>query len=326
MPEMDDFPYVIRVVSEITESNGSSSMASVCGRSLALMDAGVPIKAPVAGVAMGLIKEGDRFAVLTDILGDEDHLGDMDFKVAGTANGVTALQMDIKIAGHHREIMEVALEQALRRPAAHPRRRWPRSIAEPRDDDVRVGAAHRSRSRSTRRRSATSSARAAPIIRAITEETGATSTSRTTARSRSRRSTRRAGSRRGAIEQITAEVEVGKIYEGEVDRIMDFGAFVTILPGKDGLVHISQISNERVEQVSDKLKEGQMVDVVVLDVDQRGPHQAVHEGSPQLRAKRVAGGDHRARRVVGDCAPGRSYSSAGGGSTGVRSRARFRAQ
>lgn len=269
MPDMTTFPYVIRVVSEILESNGSSSMASVCGSSLALMDAGVPIKASVAGVAMGLVKEGDKFQVLTDILGDEDHLGDMDFKVAGTRDGVTALQMDIKINGITKEIMQTALEQAKAGrlhildqmdqilPAARSQMsEWAPSIITIKIDPEKIREVI---------------GKGGAVIRAITEETGTTidiendgtvkiaSVDGVSGREAQRR-----------IELITAEVEVGRIYEGRVARLMDFGAFVTILPGKDGLVHISQISEERVERVSDKLKEGDVVRVKVLEVDRQG--------------------------------------------------------
>jgi polyribonucleotide nucleotidyltransferase len=269
MPDMTTFPYVIRVVSEIFESNGSSSMASVCGTSLSLMDAGVPIKAAVAGVAMGLVKEGDRFQVLTDILGDEDHLGDMDFKVAGTREGVTALQMDIKINGITKEIMQVALDQAragrlhildeMDKVLAAPRAtmsEWAPSIITLKIDPEKIREVI---------------GKGGAVIRAITEETGTTidiendgtvkiaSVDGVSGREAQRR-----------IELITAEVEVGRIYEGRVARLMDFGAFVTILPGKDGLVHISQISEERVERVSDKLKEGDVIKVKVLEVDRQG--------------------------------------------------------
>ncbi len=269
MPSDEECPYSIRVVSEITESNGSSSMASVCGTSLSLMDAGVPVKAAVAGVAMGLIKEGDRFAVLTDIMGDEDHLGDMDFKVAGTAQGINALQMDIKIDGITREIMETALAQAkdgrlhilgemnkaISKPRAEMSEHAPRMISFKIDPEkIRdvIG-------------------KGGVTIRGITEETGASidlsddgwvkifSVDKVAGEEAKRR-----------IELITADVEVGKIYEGKVARLMDFGAFVTILPGRDGLVHISQICEERVERVSDKLKEGDMVRVKVLEVDKQG--------------------------------------------------------
>jgi polyribonucleotide nucleotidyltransferase len=269
MPDMANFPYVIRVVSEILESNGSSSMASVCGTSLALMDAGVPTKGAVAGVAMGLVKEGDRFQVLTDILGDEDHLGDMDFKVAGTRTGVTALQMDLKIDSITKEIMQVALDQALAgrlhildqmdKVLAQPRAQmseWAPSIITIKIDPEKIREVI---------------GKGGAVIRAITEETGTTidiendgtvkiaSVDGVSGREAQRR-----------IELITAEVEVGRIYEGKVARLMDFGAFVTILPGKDGLVHISQISDERVERVSDKLKEGDLVRVKVLEVDRQG--------------------------------------------------------
>jgi polyribonucleotide nucleotidyltransferase len=269
MPSFDDFSYVIRVVSEITESNGSSSMASVCGTSLALMDAGVPIKAPVAGVAMGLVKEGDDFAVLTDILGDEDHLGDMDFKVAGTDNGVTALQMDIKIQGITREIMHAALAQArdarlhilgeMNKVLSAPREEmseWAPSIITFKIDPEKIRDVI---------------GKGGSVIRAMTEETGATidiDQDGTVRIASVDGSSGKEALRR--IELITADVEVGRVYEGKVARLMDFGAFVTILPGKDGLVHISQISNERVEKVSDKLAEGDVVRVKVLEVDRQG--------------------------------------------------------
>jgi len=269
MPDMATFPYVIRVVSEILESNGSSSMASVCGTSLALMDAGVPLKAPVAGVAMGLVLEGGKFQVLTDILGDEDHLGDMDFKVAGSADGVTALQMDIKIEGITKEIMKVALDRAHHArlhilgemnkviSAARPQMsEWAPTIITIKIDPEKIREVI---------------GKGGAVIRAITEETGTTidiendgtvkiaSVSGAAGREAQRR-----------IELITSEVEVGAVYEGRVVRLMDFGAFVQILPGKDGLVHISQISEERVERVSDKLKEGDVVRVKVLEVDRQG--------------------------------------------------------
>jgi polyribonucleotide nucleotidyltransferase len=269
MPDMTVFPYVIRIVSEILESNGSSSMASVCGSSLSMMDAGVPIKAAVAGVAMGLVLEGTRFQVLTDILGDEDHLGDMDFKVAGTREGVTALQMDIKVEGITPEIMRVALAQAregrlhildemakvLREPRAK-MSEWAPSIITLKIDPEKIRDVI---------------GKGGAVIRQITEETGTTidiendgtvkiaSVLGTAGREAQRR-----------IELITADVEVGRIYEGRVAKLMDFGAFVTILPGRDGLVHISQISNERVERVSDKLKEGDQIRVKVLEVDRQG--------------------------------------------------------
>jgi polyribonucleotide nucleotidyltransferase len=269
LPTPEEFSYVIRVVSEILESNGSSSMASVCGTSLALMDAGVPVKAPVAGVAMGLVLEGGRYKVITDILGDEDHLGDMDFKVAGTANGVTALQMDIKVDSITPEIMKVALEQAhegrihilgeMNKVIAAPRAKmseWAPSIITLKIDPEKIRDVI---------------GKGGAVIRQITEETGTTidiendgtvkiaSVSGAAGREAQRR-----------IELITADVEVGRVYEGRVARLMDFGAFVTILPGRDGLVHISQISDERVEKVGDKLKEGDVVRVKVLEVDRQG--------------------------------------------------------
>jgi polyribonucleotide nucleotidyltransferase len=269
MPDMETFPYVIRVVSEILESNGSSSMASVCGASLSMMDAGVPIKAPVAGVAMGLVLEGSRFQVLTDILGDEDHLGDMDFKVAGTRDGVTALQMDIKVEGITPEIMRVALNQAragrlhildeMAKVIREPRSKmseWAPSIITLKIDPEKIRDVI---------------GKGGSVIRQITEETGTTidiendgtvkiaSVNGTAGREAQRR-----------IELITADVEVGRVYEGRVAKLMDFGAFVTILPGRDGLVHISQISDERVERVSDKLKEGDQIRVKVLEVDRQG--------------------------------------------------------
>ncbi len=269
MPNLLEFPYVLRVVSEVLESNGSSSMATVCGTSLALMDAGVPIKGAVAGVAMGLVKEGDRFAVLTDILGDEDHLGDMDFKVAGTKDGVTALQMDIKINGITAEIMKVALEQAkagrlhilgemnkvLDKPRAE-MSEWAPTIVTIKIDPEKIRDVI---------------GKGGSVIRQITEETGATidiENDGTVKIASVDSASGREALRR--IEMITADVEVGRIYEGKVVRLMDFGAFVAILPGRDGLVHISQISDERVERVSDKLKEGDLVKVKVLEVDRQG--------------------------------------------------------
>jgi polyribonucleotide nucleotidyltransferase len=269
MPDMAAFPYVIRVVSEIFESNGSSSMASVCGTSLALMDAGVPVKAPVAGVAMGLVLEGSRFQVLTDILGDEDHLGDMDFKVAGSREGITALQMDIKVEGITPEIMRVALAQArdgrlhilgeMAKVLEAPRAKmseWAPSIITLKIDPEKIRDVI---------------GKGGAVIRQITEETGTTidiendgtvkiaSVVGTAGREAQRR-----------IELITADVEVGRVYEGKVAKLMDFGAFVTILPGRDGLVHISQISDERVERVADKLREGDLIRVKVLEVDRQG--------------------------------------------------------
>ena len=269
MPDMATFPYTLRVVSEILESNGSSSMASVCGASLSLMDAGVPLKAPVAGVAMGLVLDGGRYKVITDILGDEDHLGDMDFKVAGTKDGVTALQMDIKVEGVTPEIMKVALAQALQgrlhilgemakvlSSSREKMSEYAPSIITIKIDPEKIRDVI---------------GKGGAVIRQITEETGTTidiendgtvkiaSVNGTAGREAQRR-----------IELITADVEVGRVYEGRVVKLMDFGAFVAILPGRDGLVHISQISNERVERVSDKLKEGDQIRVKVLEVDRQG--------------------------------------------------------
>ncbi|MGB0406713.1 MAG: polyribonucleotide nucleotidyltransferase [Pseudomonadales bacterium] len=269
LPNAEDFPYTLRVVSEITESNGSSSMASVCGTSLALMDAGVPIKAQVAGIAMGLVKEGDRYAVITDILGDEDHLGDMDFKVAGTAKGVTALQMDIKIEGINEEIMEKALAQAYEA-RCHILNEMNQIIAEPRaavSDNAPSIATIEVNPDKIR----DVIGKGGVTIRAIQEETGAQIDIDDSGLIRVYGEN--AESRDAAIariEAITAEAEVGQIYLGTVSKIVDFGAFVNIIPGKDGLVHISQIAQERVENVEDYLKEGQQVRVVVLDVDARG--------------------------------------------------------
>ncbi|HSM31450.1 MAG TPA: polyribonucleotide nucleotidyltransferase [Woeseiaceae bacterium] len=269
MPDLDDFGYVIRVVSEITESNGSSSMASVCGTSLSLMDAGVPIKAPVAGVAMGLVKEGEDFAVLTDILGDEDHLGDMDFKVAGTEEGVTALQMDIKIQGITREIMNKALEQA-RDARLHILGEMGKVLSTPREE-MSEWAPTIMTMKIDPEKIRDVIGKGGAVIRAITEETGATVDIENDGTVRIASVDGASGKEaRRRIELITADVEVGRVYEGRVARLMDFGAFVTILPGKDGLVHISQISNERVEKVSDKLSEGDVVKVKVLEVDRQG--------------------------------------------------------
>ena len=269
MPDPDEFPYVVRVVSEITESNGSSSMASVCGSSLALMDAGVPTLAPVAGIAMGLIKEGERYAVLSDIMGDEDHLGDMDFKVAGSKDGISALQMDIKIDGITAEIMRKALEQA-REGRLHILGKMAEVLSEPRremsDYAPRIVSftIDPSKIRDV-------IGKGGSTIRAITEETGASIDISDDGVVKVASVDREASDEaRRRIEAITAEVEVGKIYEGRVARLMDFGAFVTVLPGKDGLVHISQISDEHVEKVSDKLSEGDIVRVKVLEIDRQG--------------------------------------------------------
>ncbi len=269
LPDLENFPYTIRVVSEITESNGSSSMASVCGASLALMDAGVPVRSPVAGVAMGLVKDDDRFAVLTDILGDEDHLGDMDFKVAGTADGITALQMDIKIDGITEEIMESALEKALDA-RLHILGEMNKVIAVSRESmsehapSMVALKVHPEKIRDI-------IGKGGATIKGIVEETGATvdveddGTVRIYAEDKEAKDAAVA-----RIEEITAEAEVGKIYNGKVVRIENYGAFVNIIPGKDGLLHISEIARERVEKVTDYLEEGQDVDVIVLDVDPRG--------------------------------------------------------
>nr|MBO2467929.1 polyribonucleotide nucleotidyltransferase [Xanthomonadaceae bacterium] len=281
MPTIEEFPYTVRVVSEITESNGSSSMASVCGSSLALMDAGVPVKAPVAGIAMGLVKEGDQFVVLSDILGDEDHLGDMDFKVAGTADGVSALQMDIKIEGITEEIMRKALEQA-KAGRLHILGEMAKAISAPRAElseyaprllTIKI---HPDKIREV-------IGKGGATIQSITKETGTQidiQDDGTVVIASVNAAAAQAAKAR--IEQITSDVEPGRIYEGKVVKIMDFGAFVTILPGKDGLVHVSQISSERVEKVSDKLKEGDVVKVKVLEVDKQGrirlSIKAVEEG------------------------------------------------
>jgi len=269
MPELDDFPYVLRVVSEITESNGSSSMASVCGASLALMDAGVPLKAPVAGIAMGLIKEDNGFAVLSDILGDEDHLGDMDFKVAGTTDGITALQMDIKIDGITTEILQKALDQA-KDGRLHILGEMAKVLSEGRAE-MSEYAPRLITFRINPEKIRDVIGKGGATIRAITEETGATIEVDDDGVIKIASVEKAAGEEaRRRVEQVTAEVEVGVIYEGKVAKIMDFGAFVNILPGKDGLVHISQISDERVEQVSDKLTEGDVVKVKVLEVYRQG--------------------------------------------------------
>ncbi|MEO1575943.1 MAG: polyribonucleotide nucleotidyltransferase, partial [Pseudomonadota bacterium] len=269
MPDMEAFPYVIRVVSEITESNGSSSMASVCGTSLALMDAGVPIKAPVAGVAMGLVKDGDRFQVLTDILGDEDHLGDMDFKVAGTDDGITALQMDIKIQGITREIMSTALSQA-KDARLHILGEMNQVIKEPREE-MSDWAPTIITIKIDPEKIRDVIGKGGAVIRSITEETGATidiDNDGTVRIASVEGASGREALRR--VELITAEVEVGRIYEGRVARLMDFGAFVTILPGKDGLVHISQIPGRRLKDPDQALRVGEVVTVYVVRVEQGG--------------------------------------------------------
>ena len=280
LPAAERFPYTIRVVSEITESNGSSSMASVCGASLSLMDAGVPLKAPVAGIAMGLVKEGERFAVLSDILGDEDHLGDMDFKVAGSVNGITALQMDIKIEGITADIMEQALKQA-HAGRIHILNAMNEVIATSRTE-INAHAPNYATITINPEKIRDVIGKGGATIRQLTEDTGATIDIDDNGTIRifgtDKASTRAAITQ---IEAITAEVEVGTVYEGTVARIVDFGAFVTILPGTDGLVHISQISDERVENVSDYLKEGQTVKVQVQDIDNRGRIKLTMKGVEQ---------------------------------------------
>ena len=269
LPTKEEFPYTMRVVSEITESNGSSSMASVCGGCLSLMDAGVPMKAHVAGIAMGLIKEDNRFAVLTDILGDEDHLGDMDFKVAGTTNGITALQMDIKIQGITKEIMQVALAQA-KEARMHILGKMQEAMAEAKTE-VSNFAPRLFTMKINPEKIRDVIGKGGAVIRALTEETGTqinidedgTITIASADPAKAEEAKRR-------IEQITAEVEIGKVYEGPITKILDFGALVNLLPGKDGLLHISQIAHERVEKVSDYLSEGQIVKVKVMETDEKG--------------------------------------------------------
>ena len=269
LPSKEDFPYTMRVVSEITESNGSSSMASVCGGCLSLMDAGVPMKAHVAGIAMGLIKEDNRFAVLTDILGDEDHLGDMDFKVAGTTHGITALQMDIKIQGITKEIMQVALAQA-KEARMHILGKMQEAMAGAKAE-VSNFAPRLFTMKINPEKIRDVIGKGGAVIRALTEETGTqinieedgTITIASSDPAKAEEAKRR-------IEEITAEVEIGKVYEGPITKILDFGALVNLLPGKDGLLHISQIAHERVEKVTDYLSEGQIVRVKVLETDEKG--------------------------------------------------------
>ena len=269
LPSKEDFPYTMRVVSEVTESNGSSSMASVCGGCLSLMDAGVPMKAHVAGIAMGLIKEDNRFAVLTDILGDEDHLGDMDFKVAGTTNGITALQMDIKIQGITKEIMQVALAQA-KEARMHILGKMQEAMAEAKTE-VSTFAPRLFTMKINPDKIRDVIGKGGSVIRALTEETGTqinidedgTITIASSDPAKAEEAKRR-------IEQITAEVEIGKTYEGPITKILDFGALVNLMPGKDGLLHISQIAHERVEKVTDYLSEGQIVKVKVMETDEKG--------------------------------------------------------
>jgi len=269
LPKKEDFPYTMRVVSEITESNGSSSMASVCGGCLSLMDAGVPMQAHVAGIAMGLIKDGNRFAVLTDILGDEDHLGDMDFKVAGTTNGITALQMDIKIQGITKEIMQVALAQA-KEARMHILGKMQEAMGHAKEE-VSDFAPRLYTMKINADKIRDVIGKGGATIRALTEETGTqiniaedgTITIASNDGAKAQEAKRR-------IEEITAEVEIGKVYEGPITKILDFGALVNLLPGKDGLLHISQISHERINKVTDVLAEGQIVRVKVLETDEKG--------------------------------------------------------
>lgn len=269
IPPVEEFGYSMRVVSEVTESNGSSSMASVCGGCLSLMDAGVPLKAHVAGIAMGLIKEGNRFAVLTDILGDEDHLGDMDFKVAGTEHGITALQMDIKIQGITKEIMQVALLQA-KEGRLHILEIMKQSLPIARES-ISVHAPRIIKFKINPEKIRDVIGKGGAVIRALTEETGTTiDISDDGSVTIACVSSEGGEQARKRIEDITADVEVGRIYEGTVLKLLDFGAIVSVLPGKDGLLHISQIANERVENVADHLKEGQTVRVKVLEADEKG--------------------------------------------------------
>jgi len=269
MPAEEQFPYIVRVVSDILESNGSSSMASVCGASMALMDAGVPIPRPVAGVAMGLIKEGDKTVVLSDILGQEDHLGDMDFKVAGTESGITALQMDIKIQGITKEIMQVALAQA-KEARLHILGLMNASMSAPREE-ISAFAPRMIHMKINPEKIRDVIGKGGAVIRGLTEETGCVidieDDGSITISSVNADAAQIAKKR---IEDITAEVEVGRVYEGTVLRLLDFGAIVSLLPGKDGLLHISQIANERVNAVADHLKEGQIVKVKVVETDDKG--------------------------------------------------------
>ena len=280
MPTQEDFPYTVRVVSEITESNGSSSMASVCGSSLSMMDAGVPLKAPVAGIAMGLVKEGDRHVVLTDILGDEDHLGDMDFKVAGTATGINALQMDIKIDGITSDIMETALNQA-REARLHILNEMNKELSVARED-VSEFAPRYTHMKVDQSKIAEVIGKGGAVIKSIVEQTGAVidinddGVIKIAASDQSK-----SDHAKSIIEEITAGPQVDKIYEGKVAKIMDFGAFVAITPNKDGLVHISQISEERVKDVKDVLSEGDVVKVEVLEVDKQGRVKLTMKGVDQ---------------------------------------------
>jgi polyribonucleotide nucleotidyltransferase len=268
LPSKEEFGYTMRVVSEITESNGSSSMASVCGGCLSLMDAGAPLKALVAGIAMGLIKEGNRFAVLTDILGDEDHLGDMDFKVAGTEKGVTALQMDIKIKGITQEIMQAALTQA-KEGRLHILDIMKGSVSETHEMSAYAPRIIAMKINPEKIRDVIGKGGA--VIRALTEETGTQIDIQEDGTVKIACTSMEAGElAKKRIEEITAEVEVGKVYEGSVLKLLDFGAIVNVLPGRDGLLHISQIAHERVNTIGDYLKEGQLVKVKILEADEKG--------------------------------------------------------
>ncbi|MFT4266660.1 MAG: polyribonucleotide nucleotidyltransferase, partial [Xenophilus sp.] len=311
LPSKEEFPYTIRVVSEITESNGSSSMASVCGGCLSMMDAGVPMKAHVAGIAMGLIKDGNKFAVLTDILGDEDHLGDMDFKVAGTTNGITALQMDIKIQGITKEIMQVALAQA-KEARMHILGKMQEAMGEAKAE-ISSYAPKLFTMKINPEKIRDVIGKGGATIRQLTEETGTqinieedgTITIASNDSAKADEAKRR-------IEEITAEVEVGKVYEGPVTKILDFGALINLLPGKDGLLHISQIAHERVEKVSDYLSEGQIVKVKVLETDDKGrvklslkalterPAGLPEYGDRPPREEREGRGERRERGDRGD--------------------------
>lgn len=287
LPSEEEFPYTVRVVSEITESNGSSSMASVCGSSLALMDAGVPLKAPVAGIAMGLVKEGDQFAVLTDILGDEDHLGDMDFKVAGTARGVTALQMDIKIAGITEEIMDIALDQALHA-RLHILAEMNKVIARSRSE-LSPNAPMTMTLKIDQDKIRDVIGKGGATIRSICEDTGASVDIADDGTVKIYADTREAcQAAYDRVYGVTAEAEIGKIYTGTVTRIVEFGAFVNILPGQDGLVHISQIADHRVENVADYIKMGQKLDVVVMDLDSRGRIKLSMKEVARIREQQAA--------------------------------------
>ncbi|MGQ3127152.1 polyribonucleotide nucleotidyltransferase [Variovorax sp.] len=329
LPNKEEFPYTVRVVSEITESNGSSSMASVCGGCLSMMDAGVPMKAHVAGIAMGLIKEDNRFAVLTDILGDEDHLGDMDFKVAGTTNGITALQMDIKIQGITKEIMQVALAQA-KEARMHILGKMQEAMGEAKAD-VSQFAPRLTTLKINPEKIRDVIGKGGAVIRGLQEETGTqinidedgTITIASTDPAKAEEAKKR-------IEQITAEVEIGKIYEGPVTKILDFGALINLLPGKDGLLHISQIAHERVEKVTDYLSEGQIVKVKVLETDDKGrvklsmkalterPAGMEYSERPPREDRGDRGGERRDRGDRGDRGGDRGDRGDRGGDRGER--------